>query len=47
MSGKLLSVIIADDDQLVLKDLTLLVDWKALGFQIKSTAGSGKDSYGF
>ena len=39
MNHKLLSVIIADDDRLVLKDLTQLVDWKALGFQIKSTDG--------
>lgn len=44
MSQKLLSVIIADDDRLVLKDLTHLVDWKALGFQIKSTAISGEEA---
>lgn len=46
MSQKLLSVIIADDDRLVLKDLTHLVDWKSLGFQIKSTAVSGEQALG-
>ena len=44
MSQKLLSVIIADDDRLVLKDLTHLVDWRTLGFQIKSTATSGEEA---
>ena len=33
-----ISVIIADDDRLVLQDLKQLVDWKQLGFCIAAQA---------
>lgn len=41
-----LSVIIADDDKLVLNDLRSMVDWEALGFHIAATATSGEQALG-
>ncbi|MGL6198355.1 MAG: response regulator transcription factor [Lachnospiraceae bacterium] len=41
---KKLSVIIADDDQLVLDDLQQMVDWKKLGFHIAAVAKRGEDA---
>ncbi len=38
---KPISVIIADDDQLMLDDLKTLLDWNALGFSLTATATSG------
>ena len=42
-----LSVIIADDDWLVRKDLVGMVDWKALGFSIAATAASGEETLSY
>lgn len=39
-----ISVIIADDDRLVLQDLKQLVDWKQLGFCIAATAKNGEQA---
>jgi len=39
-----LSVVIADDDRLVLKDLQNMVDWEKLGFRIAATAASGEEA---
>ena len=39
-----LSVVIADDDRLVLKDLQTMVDWEKLGFCIAATAASGEEA---
>ena len=36
-----LSVIIADDDQLMLDYLKTLLDWDALGFVLTATAANG------
>lgn len=41
---KRLSVVIADDDQLVLNDLKQMVEWEQLGFTIAGTAGRGEDA---
>ena len=40
-----LTVIIADDDKLVLRDLRNMVDWEKLGFTIAATAASGEDAF--
>ncbi len=39
---KLITVILIDDDYLVLQDLKTLVNWEMLGFQIIGTAANGK-----
>lgn len=44
MKQNLLSVVIADDDHLVLKDLVHIIDWNALGFNIVGTATSGEQA---
>lgn len=38
----LISVMIVDDERFVIEELCTLVDWKALGFQVISTAFNGK-----
>ncbi|MBQ9065076.1 MAG: response regulator [Blautia sp.] len=40
-----LSVVIADDDRIVLKDLRNMVNWSELGFSIAATAVSGEEAY--
>lgn len=44
MSMKKISVMIADDEKLVLEDLRTLVDWEALGFEITATAFNGRQA---
>jgi len=44
---QLISVVIADDDQLVLQDLKYLVDWKYLGFQIVAIASNGEQAFAY
>ena len=44
MSMKKISVMIVDDEKLVLEDLKTLVDWEALGFEIVATAFNGKQA---
>lgn len=44
MSMKKISVMIVDDEKLVLEDLRTLVDWDALGFEITATAFNGKQA---
>lgn len=41
---KKISVMIVDDEKLVLEDLKTLVDWEALGFEIVATAFNGKQA---
>ncbi|MDD3338532.1 MAG: response regulator [Lachnospiraceae bacterium] len=41
---KMLNVVIADDDRLVLKDLKCMIDWNALGFSISAMASSGEET---
>ncbi len=45
MSERLLTVVIADDDNLVLKDLMNLIDWKAVGYKIAGTASTGEEAF--
>ena len=42
---KKISVMIVDDEKLVLEDLKTLVDWEALGFEIVATAFNGKQGW--
>lgn len=41
---KLLSVILVDDDRLVLQNMKTLVNWKELGFRIDACALNGKQA---
>lgn len=41
---KKISVMIVDDEKLVLEDLKTLVDWEALGFEIVATAFNGRQA---
>lgn len=44
MSMKKISVMIVDDEKLVMEDLRTLVDWDALGFEITATAFNGRQA---
>ena len=44
MSMKKISVMIVDDEKLVLEDLKTLVDWEALGFEMVATSFNGKQA---
>lgn len=41
---KPLSVILADDDQLILEDLKTLINWEKLGFELAATAQNGSQA---
>lgn len=43
---KKISVMIVDDEKLVMEDLKTLVDWDALGFEIAATAFNGRQALG-
>ena len=38
----LISVMIVDDEKLMLEDLSTMIDWEAYGYQIIATAFNGK-----
>lgn len=40
----LISVMIVDDEKLMLKDLSTMIDWEAYGYQIIATAFNGKQA---
>lgn len=44
---KLFTVVIADDDALVLEDLKSLVDWVKLGFMIQAVAANGNAAFDY
>lgn len=44
MSMKKISVMIVDDEKLVLEDLKTLVDWESLGFEVVATAFNGRQA---
>lgn len=41
---KPISVIVADDDQLIIEDLKTLIDWEKLGFNLVATAQNGSQA---
>ena len=40
----LISVMIVDDEKLMLEDLSTMIDWEAYGYQIIATAFNGKQA---
>ncbi len=42
--AKLISVMIVDDEKLMIEDMKTMVDWDALGFEIVATAFNGKQA---
>ena len=42
--AKLISVMIVDDEKLMIEDMKTMVDWDALGFEIIATAFNGKQA---
>ena len=41
---KQISVMIVDDEKLAIEDLTTIIDWDALGFEIVATAVNGRQA---
>ena len=42
--SELISVMIVDDEKMILEDLSTMIDWEAAGYQIIATAFNGKQA---